>query len=127
MLRLAISDKSKEYFLRNVSIRSFECIFYFSRRRGRKHNLVFCLNCRGQLLFMNLCEPRQSCRLFSYNRRLNSKKKYFPNKFLYVYLPETCVCALKRIGQKIPRVSHLCNILNLCSRCRWLLAVAVKL
>ena len=71
-----------------MSIRSFECSFHFSRRRGRKHKLVSCLNCRGQLLFINFCEPRQSCRLFSYNRRLISKNKAFARQIL--------VCVLAR-------------------------------
>ena len=65
--------------------------------------------------FMNFCELRQSLEMFTYNSRLVRKKAFsylFPNKFLYVYLPETYVCALKRVGQKIPRFVHLC-ILNL--------------
>ena len=42
-----------------------KCILPFYKRPGQKHNFICCLKCAGQLPFINICEPRQSCGKFS--------------------------------------------------------------
>ena len=42
-----------------------KCILPFYKRPGQKHNFICCLKCVGQLPFINICEPRQSCGKFS--------------------------------------------------------------
>ena len=41
-----------------------KCILPFYKRPGQKHNFICCLKCAGQLPFINICEPRQSCGKF---------------------------------------------------------------
>ena len=89
-----------------------------------KNKLICVLKYPGQLLFMNFCQPRQSCVTFSFKIAVYFTKNAFPNlipyKFLHVYSPESCACGCKSVRQEIPQVAHLC-ILNLRYLCMYVL------
>ena len=79
-------------FLASTLVRKVEkYILPFYKRPGQKHNFICCLKCAGQVPFINICEPRQTCGKFSQNRLLFNISYLFPYKILHLYLPEMSV------------------------------------
>ena len=68
-----------------------KCILPFYKRPGQKHNFMCCLKCAGQLPFINICEPRQSCGKFFKIAVYLTFPYLIPYKILHLYLPEMSV------------------------------------